>query len=117
MRDLKWSTSEKIVARKVFDQALHAELREIIHEAKNMAASMEEVSEVWNSQRWLTHGRVEIRRKYDYRYSVLPFVFATLVKEGRISENDLYGQIGKRSSSCWRCITPIESLLAGSPSH
>jgi hypothetical protein len=34
---------------------------------------------------------LEIERKYDYRYSVLPFVFATLLSEGRISENDLRG--------------------------
>ncbi len=33
--------------------------------------------------------RVAIDRKYDYRYSVLPFVFATLLAEGRVSESEL----------------------------
>jgi hypothetical protein len=32
--------------------------------------------------------RVKQQRKYDYLYSVLPFVFATVVKQGRISEID-----------------------------
>jgi hypothetical protein len=39
----------------------------------------------------LTERRREIDRKYDYRYSVLPLVFAELVKQGRIAENDLQG--------------------------
>jgi hypothetical protein len=91
MRDLKWSPSEKIVARRAFDQALGTELRELIQEAKDMAAMVDEVSELWSLENWLTQRRVEIDRKYDYRYSVLPFVFAALVKQGRISENDLHG--------------------------
>ena len=32
-----------------------------------------------------------IEQKYDYRYSVLIFVFATLVKEGWLRETDLKG--------------------------
>jgi hypothetical protein len=39
----------------------------------------------------LAERRIEIDRKYDYRYSVLPIVFAELVKQGRIAENDLHG--------------------------
>ncbi len=35
--------------------------------------------------------QLDIERKYDYRYSSLPFVFATLLKEGRIREQDLLG--------------------------
>jgi hypothetical protein len=34
---------------------------------------------------------LHIERKYDYRYSVLPIVFATLLKEGCIRELDLLG--------------------------
>jgi Photoprotection regulator fluorescence recovery protein len=56
-----------------------------------MAAKIEEASELWDLERWLTQRRLEIERKYDYRYSVLPFVFATLLKEGCITENDLHG--------------------------
>jgi hypothetical protein len=32
-----------------------------------------------------------IDRKYDYRCSMLPLVFATLLREGRVRENDLHG--------------------------
>ena len=91
MRDLKWSQSEKIVARRAFDQALNMELQQLIRKAKEMAAAVEQASELWELESWLTQRRLEIGRKYDYRYSVLPLVFATLVKQGRVSENDLRG--------------------------
>jgi Photoprotection regulator fluorescence recovery protein len=63
----------------------------LVREAKEISARVEEASELWNFEHWLTQRRLDIERKYDYRYSVLPFVFATLVKGGRISENDLRG--------------------------
>jgi hypothetical protein len=91
MRDLKWSPSEKIVARRAFDQALQTEWRDLIREAKGRAATVEGVSELWQLESWLTERRREMERQYDYRYSVLPFVFATLLKQGRLSESDLHG--------------------------
>jgi hypothetical protein len=48
-------------------------------------------SELWKLERWLAERRIEIDRKYDYRYSVLPIVFAELMKQGRIAESDLHG--------------------------
>ena len=47
MRDWRWSQAEKIVARQAFEQALHTEGRELIREAKDRAATVEEVSELW----------------------------------------------------------------------
>lgn len=91
MHDLKWSPAEKLVARKAFEQALQRELTEVIAEAKNMAAKVQEASDLWNLEQWLTERRKEIDRKYEYRYSVLPIVFATLLNEGRLTENDLNG--------------------------
>jgi hypothetical protein len=90
MRDLNWSPAEKVVARKAFEQALQLELKEIMAETKKMAAKIEEASELWDLERWLTQRRLAIDRKYDFRYSVLPFVLATLLKEGRVRENDLH---------------------------
>lgn len=91
MHDLKWSPAEKASARKAFDKALQLELREIIERVKNMATKIEQASDLWDLERWLTQRHLTIDRKYDYRYSVLPLVFATLLREGRLSENDLQG--------------------------
>jgi hypothetical protein len=57
IRDWKWSSAEKIIARKAFDTAVQRDLD----------------------------------RTFDYRYSILPFVFAALLREARLSEDDLLG--------------------------
>jgi hypothetical protein len=80
-----------IIARRAFDQALNTEFQELVAEAKRMATTVEDASELWELESWLTQRRLEIDRKYDYRYSVLPFVFSTLLQQGRITENDLQG--------------------------
>ncbi len=91
MRDLKWSQTEKIVARRAFDKALRSELQATIHEAKRRAANIEEPSALWDLENWLTERRRDIDRRYDYRYSVLPLVFACLLHDGHLSESDLDG--------------------------
>jgi hypothetical protein len=40
---------------------------------------------------WLTQRRREIDRRYDYRYSILPLVFAHLLRDGCLTEDDLHG--------------------------
>jgi hypothetical protein len=91
MRDLNWSPVEKTAARRAFDLALGRELEAIMREARDRAVRVEEPSELWELEGWLTERREEIDRKYDYRYSVLPLVFATLLREGRLGEDDLDG--------------------------
>ena len=91
MRDWKWSHAEKIVARQAFDQAFHREEQDLIREAQNRAARIEEISELWDLERWLTQRRRELERQYDDRYSVLPLVLATLLQQGRPRESDWHG--------------------------
>jgi hypothetical protein len=91
MRDLKWSPAEKTIARKAFDLALRREIDAVIREAKDRAASIEHPSELWDLERWLTQRRKEIDGKFDFRYSVLPVVFGNLLREGRLTEQDLQG--------------------------
>jgi hypothetical protein len=88
---MKWSPAEKAVARRAFDLALGRELKAVIREAKDRAAKIHEPSALWELERWLTERRQEIDRKYDYRYSVLPLVLATLLREGRLTEDQLRG--------------------------
>ena len=91
MFDLKWSHAEKTIARRAFDRALGNELEALAGEAKDRAAKMEQPSDLWDLESWLTKRRREIDRRYDYRYSVLPLVFAHLLRDGRLTEDDLYG--------------------------
>ena len=91
MHELQWSHAEKTVARRAFDLALSNELEAHIREAKDRATKIEEASDLWDLESWLTERRREIDRRYDYRYSILPLVFAHLLRDGRLTEDDLHG--------------------------
>jgi Photoprotection regulator fluorescence recovery protein len=86
-----WSRSEKALARKAFDAALGRELHEVIQEAKKMASQIQQSSELWDLEHYLTERRKEINRKYDYRYSQLTHVFGKLLYEKRLREDELRG--------------------------
>ena len=90
-RSLTWSKSEKAIARKVFDAALKRELHEVIQEAKHMASQIQQPSDLWDLEHYLTERRKQIGRKYDYRYSQLMFVFGKLLCEIRLGEEELRG--------------------------
>src|SRR6266704_3292316 len=91
IRSLKWSDAEKAIARKAFERALQQDLGAIIRQAKKMAGRIEQPSDLWELERYLTDRRKEIDRQYDYRYSVLLNVFARLILKGRLREQDLQG--------------------------
>jgi hypothetical protein len=91
IRSLKWSDAEKVIARKAFEHALQQDLGVIIRQAKKMAARIEQPSDLWELERYLTERRKEIDRQYDYRYSVLLNVFVDLIQKGRLREQDLQG--------------------------
>ena len=91
MRNLDWSHAERVIARKAFGLALGRELDAVIREAKTRAASIEQPSELWDLERYLTQRRKDIDRRYDYRYSVLPVVFGYLIRDGRLSKEELQG--------------------------
>jgi len=91
MRDLKWSSTEKAIARRSFERALQQELNAAIQSTKEMAAKIRQASELWELERHLTQLRKEIDRKYEYKYSTLILVFADLIREGKLDSENLRG--------------------------
>jgi hypothetical protein len=85
-----WSKSEKIIARTAFDAALGRD-HEVIQETKRMASRIQQSSDLWDLEHYLTERRKEIDRKYDYRYSRLTHVFGKLLYENRLREEELRG--------------------------
>ena len=91
MHDLKWSEREKKIARRVFEAALHQELGEVMAEFKEKAARAEEPDDMWAVEEWLAQRRRDIDTRYDFRYLQLVIVFGRLLREGRITEQQLEG--------------------------
>lgn len=91
IREWKWSAAEKVVARRAFEMALNRELETVIREAKDRADRITEASELWEMEVWLAEQRERIDRTFDFRYSVLPLVFATLLRDRRLCKDDLHG--------------------------
>ena len=87
----KWSKSEKVIARTAFDAALGRELHDVIQKTKQLANQIQQSSDLWDLEHYLTERRREIDRKYDYRYSRLTHVFGKLLYEKRLREEELRG--------------------------
>jgi hypothetical protein len=84
-----WSASEKKLARAIFDRALHAELKETLEDFKERARHVQSPSDLWEIRDHLERRQRSIDQKYDYRYSQLLMVFGRLLREGRITEQEL----------------------------
>ncbi len=91
MHDLKWSGSEKKIARRAFEAALESALAGIMAEFKVKAAAAATPSEMWAIEDYLRRRRREIDEIFDYRYSQLPLVFSRLIREGYLDEARLTG--------------------------
>ena len=89
--DLKWSPSEKKVARSAFDAALESALAKVTVEFKRRAEAATTPSDMWETESYLRQQRREIDEMFDYRYSQLPFVFARLIRAGHLDESRLGG--------------------------
>ena len=91
MRDLQWSREEKAVAHTAFRAALGREMASIREEAEAMLQRSADPFDIWGVHDFLSEKRHEVDEKYDYRYSVLILVFARLLREGWLRDNELAG--------------------------
>ena len=91
LHDLKWSKSEKKIARLAFDAAYHKECDSIKSKLNTMIDGASVSRDIWHVHDYLTEQRELTDEKYDYRYSQLLFVLARLLGEGWLTEDDLEG--------------------------
>jgi hypothetical protein len=91
MHDLRWSASEKKIARGAYEDALEAVLAKVMTEFKARAAAAATPSDMWAVEEYLRQQRRELDEIFDYRYSRLPFVLAQLIREGHLDEARLRG--------------------------
>ena len=89
--DLKWSPSEKKVARSAFDKALEVALGKVLAEFKKKASAAATFSDMWEIEDYLRQQQRNLERLFDYRYSQLIIVFASLIRKGYLDEKLLVG--------------------------
>jgi Photoprotection regulator fluorescence recovery protein len=77
--------------RVAFDLAYRRECEAIKKRIDGMIRDIANPGDIWRLHDFLSEKREEIDEKYDYRYSVLIFVFAGLMKEGWSKASDLGG--------------------------
>jgi hypothetical protein len=107
-----WSRSEKTIARKAFDAALARELHHVIQEAQKMASQIQQPSDLWDLEHYLSQRRREIDRTYDYRYSQLAHVFGRLLHEKRLREEELHGLAEDKLQSIRSLATFLDEQVA-----
>ena|SRR5881296_239056 len=90
-RNLTWSKTEKLVARQAFDSAYRRECEAIAQRISAMSRNIAHPEDIWQLHDFLSEQREAIDTKYDYRYSVLIFVFARLMREGWLHASHLDG--------------------------
>lgn len=91
MSEMEWSKVEEKVAQEAFEKAHEREINAVIQEIRERASMITKSDDVWQLHDFLSARRHELDGKYDYRYSVLVFVFAQLVKEGWLHLKELEG--------------------------
>ena len=91
MHNENWSKGEKTIARRAFDAALSREFAALVDEVRNRGKNIADPGDIWELHDFLGSSRKAIDEKYDYRYSVLIFIFARLINEGWLTEAELAG--------------------------
>jgi len=91
MNTESWSKTEKKIARRAFDLAYQRECEAIAEKVRSLVDRMDTPEMMWTIQSFLTKRRRKIDDKYDFRYSVLLFVFGRLLHEGWLKMDDLEG--------------------------
>lgn len=89
--EVEWSKTEKEIAKAAFEKAYEREIEAVIQEVRQRASLMTQPNEIWQLHDFLSARRHEIDGKYDYRDSVLIFVFASLIKDGWLHLDELEG--------------------------
>jgi hypothetical protein len=91
MHNENWSKGEKAVARRAYDAARSREYSALAEQVRRLAKSVANPGDIWDLHDFLSRKRKAFDQKYNYRYSMLLFVFARLINEGWLTEAELAG--------------------------
>ncbi len=104
---MTWSAAEKKAARAAFERAYHKQCAAIGAKVKQMITQApDDPRVIWGIHEYLSEKRRETDELFDYRYSVLIFVFGRLLGEGWLTEADLAGLSKDKMETIRRLISP-----------
>ena len=86
-----WTKTEQQIAQKAFKKAHQREINHLIKQVRDNASEIAEIDDLWSLHDFLSARRHDIDGKYDYRESMLLFVFAQLIQQGWLYLDDLEG--------------------------
>lgn len=89
--EAEWSNIEQKIAQEAFQRAYEREIAALLEEVRNKANAIVALDDMWQLHDFLSARRHDVDGKYDYRYSMLIFIFARLVKEGWLHLDELEG--------------------------
>ena len=81
-----WTKSQKKHAKELYDRALERKYAALMDEIRRW--EIETPDDIWRLRERLNAKAREVDEKYEYRYSRLIFLFARLVHEGYLREEE-----------------------------
>jgi hypothetical protein len=91
LTETQWSPGEEKIAKTAFDIAYRREVASMMAEVQRQAQAATNPDELWKLHDFLSARRHDLDGKYDFRRSMLIFVFAQLVKEHWLELRELEG--------------------------
>lgn len=86
-----WSDVETALCRRAFERAYQRAVAGVIAAMQQRAGSIESVEGLWELHDFLSIQRHELEGRFDFRQEGRLFVFASLVKDGLLSLEELEG--------------------------
>ncbi|MFO7630477.1 MAG: hypothetical protein R6W06_13385 [Prochlorococcaceae cyanobacterium] len=101
-----WSDQEQAVAKAAFEVAYGRAIDGLISSVRQQMQDVETDLSLWQLHDFLSIQRHVIEGRFDFRFEGILFVFASLVKEGLLSSEELQGldndKLGKiKAMSCF----------------
>lgn len=86
-----WSEQEQVIARKAFESAYSRTIESLILSVRIHTTQLTCQEDIWRLHDYLSTQRHSIEGRFDYRLEGILFLFASLVKEGVLTLDELEG--------------------------
>ncbi|MFY8147674.1 MAG: hypothetical protein ACOVNL_00470 [Prochlorococcaceae cyanobacterium] len=86
-----WSDQEQAIAQAALNRARLRAVQVLIEALQRQVGHLDTIDSVWNLHDFLSTQRYQIEGRFDFRLDGILFVFASLLKEGLLSPEELEG--------------------------